>query len=85
MSQTREDRIRAHFRALKLKHEGYLKGEGVSSLLMTMAQHWKTPIRELREILGLPARLPNRQSPERRWTPMNHGRGPYKDHGEWVY
>lgn len=56
MTQTREDRIRAHFKALRRVHVGYRRREGVSSLLMTMAQHWKTPIRELREILDLKPR-----------------------------
>jgi len=49
MPQSREDRIRRHYRSLKRTRD--YRNESPSVVWMTLARTWKTPIRELKELL----------------------------------
>ena len=49
MPQSREERIRLHYRSLK-KHTDWRR-ESMGTVWMTLARTWKMPIRELKELL----------------------------------
>lgn len=51
--QTRDDRIRAHYKGLKVTW-GYRNGDPRGTIWMHLAQHWKVPIRQLKLIVKGP-------------------------------
>lgn len=53
MTQTPEDRIRAHYQASRKRWDW--RRSSKSALFMMLARHWKRPIREIKQIV-LPPR-----------------------------
>jgi len=63
VSTTKEDRIRAQFRAAKdrinrggRQCEDFDAPAAVSELYLSMARQWKMPVQDIKKILGTPTR-----------------------------